>query len=154
MPRSKRRQPTVIVARCFVLRADGLILLIQRAETDSLAGLWECPGGTLDGQSFTTALKREIREETGLRIGRLSEKVFRNETQIRSGKRRGHRRSVSIAIAKARRGRVRRSKDHDNHVWVTYDQLITYELTTETRKAANVLKSLLLESSESMKTRK
>ncbi|MDB5187631.1 MAG: hypothetical protein JWO50_151 [Candidatus Kaiserbacteria bacterium] len=143
MQRREKQQPTITVARCFLLRDDGLILLVQRSKTDSLPGMWECPGGTLDGQNFITALKREIREETGLRIGIVLEKTFRNVTKIRSGRRRGQKRHVRIVVARAKRGRVRRSEDHDSHAWVTYDQLLTYDLTTETRKAAIALKPLL-----------
>jgi 8-oxo-dGTP diphosphatase len=47
---------------------DGRILLVRRADN----GLWALPGGTLEwGEMLSTALPREIEEETGARWERL-----------------------------------------------------------------------------------
>src|SRR6266545_2800638 len=51
-----------------VLDGDGRVLLGRRAFAPS-AGLWDLPGGFLDEQEDpVTALRREVREETGLEI--------------------------------------------------------------------------------------
>lgn len=47
---------------------EGKILLGKRLDEDD-NGLYEIPGGKLEvGESFTEALKREVREETGIEI--------------------------------------------------------------------------------------
>jgi 8-oxo-dGTP diphosphatase len=50
---------------------DGKILLIK--ESGKLSGRWELPGGGLDfGESIKEGLEREIKEETGLKLRKLS----------------------------------------------------------------------------------
>jgi 8-oxo-dGTP diphosphatase len=49
--------------------AEGQILLCQRPEGKSQAGLWEFPGGKVDaGESEEEALKRELLEELGCEV--------------------------------------------------------------------------------------
>src|SRR5712691_6997675 len=48
---------------------DGKILITQRLDDVHLAGLWEFPGGKVEGgESLEAALEREIREELGVGI--------------------------------------------------------------------------------------
>lgn len=49
---------------------NGKYLLIKRSEScKNFKGCWEAPGGKVDqGETFEHALKREIREETGLSV--------------------------------------------------------------------------------------
>lgn len=63
---------------------DGRLLLIKRAH-EPAAGLWSLPGGRVEqGESDTAAVVRELREETGLLIGRglLAGTVVRGEFEI------------------------------------------------------------------------
>ena len=47
--------------------ADGRVLLAQRPEGKSLAGLWEFPGGKVEpGETPEAALIRELHEELGI----------------------------------------------------------------------------------------
>jgi 8-oxo-dGTP diphosphatase len=49
------------------LKKGNQILVGQRPETHSLAGLWEFPGGKIEpGESPEVALARELREELGI----------------------------------------------------------------------------------------
>lgn len=50
--------------------ADGKYLVLQRAEDkDFAAGAWECVTGRVDqGEGFTEALRREVREELGVEV--------------------------------------------------------------------------------------
>ncbi|MFC3570800.1 (deoxy)nucleoside triphosphate pyrophosphohydrolase [Paracoccus sp. TOH] len=57
----------VLVAAVALIDADGRVLLAQRPEGKSLAGLWEFPGGKVEpGESPETALIRELHEELGI----------------------------------------------------------------------------------------
>lgn len=63
---------------CAVILENGRILVTKRPEHKHLGSLWEFPGGKLrQGENPKQGLKREIREELGIRISinRLIERV-------------------------------------------------------------------------------
>ena len=58
----------LLVAACALVDSDGRILLAQRPEGKSLAGLWEFPGGKVEpGETPEETLIRELDEELGVR---------------------------------------------------------------------------------------
>lgn len=60
---------TVLVAACALVDRDGRILLAQRPEGRSMAGLWEFPGGKIEsGETPEAALIRELHEELGIDV--------------------------------------------------------------------------------------
>jgi len=59
--------PTVLVSAVVLVDADGRVLLAQRPEGKSMAGLWEFPGGKVEaGETPEAALIREIGEELAI----------------------------------------------------------------------------------------
>lgn len=57
----------VLVSAVALVDADGRVLLAQRPEGKSLAGLWEFPGGKVEaGETPEEALIRELKEELGI----------------------------------------------------------------------------------------
>jgi 8-oxo-dGTP diphosphatase len=57
---------TLVVA-CALVDADNRVLVTQRPEGKTLAGLWEFPGGKLEpGERPEAALIRELQEELGV----------------------------------------------------------------------------------------
>lgn len=57
----------VLVAAVALIDRDGRVLLAQRPEGKSLAGLWEFPGGKVEpGETPEAALIRELHEELGI----------------------------------------------------------------------------------------
>ena len=59
--------PIVLVAAASLVDNDGQVLLAQRPEGKSMAGLWEFPGGKVEvGESPEFALMRELEEELGI----------------------------------------------------------------------------------------
>ena len=59
--------PAVLVSAVVLVDADGRVLLAQRAEGKSMAGLWEFPGGKVEaGETPEAALIRELGEELAI----------------------------------------------------------------------------------------
>jgi 8-oxo-dGTP diphosphatase len=57
----------VLVSAVALIDPDGRVLLAQRPEGKSLAGLWEFPGGKVEpGETPEAALVRELHEELGI----------------------------------------------------------------------------------------
>jgi len=59
--------PIVLVAAAALVNKRGEVLIAQRPEGKSMAGLWEFPGGKVDtGETPEYALMRELEEELGI----------------------------------------------------------------------------------------
>ncbi len=59
---------TLVVA-CALIDADNRVLIAQRPDGKTLAGLWEFPGGKLEpGERPEPALIRELEEELGITV--------------------------------------------------------------------------------------
>jgi 8-oxo-dGTP diphosphatase len=57
----------VLVAACALIDPDGRVLIAQRPEGKSMAGLWEFPGGKVEtGERPEQSLIRELKEELGI----------------------------------------------------------------------------------------
>jgi 8-oxo-dGTP diphosphatase len=73
----------LLVAACALIDADGRILLAQRPEGKTLAGLWEFPGGKVEpGETPEECLIRELDEELGIttRVACLAPLTFASHT--------------------------------------------------------------------------
>lgn len=57
----------ILVTAVALVDPDGRVLVAQRPEGKSMAGLWEFPGGKVEpGETPETALIRELEEELGI----------------------------------------------------------------------------------------
>ncbi len=74
LPRSTRRPARPHVRAAVVALRHGSRWLVQRRPAGGLlGGLWEFPGGKLErGERPVDAARRELREETGVAVGRLA----------------------------------------------------------------------------------
>lgn len=60
---------SVFVVACALVDVDGRVLVAQRPEGKSMAGLWEFPGGKIEqGELPEQALIRELKEELGIDV--------------------------------------------------------------------------------------
>jgi len=70
--RTKRRRRPHVRAAVVVLSKRGQWFVQRRPASGLLPGLWEFPGGRIErGESPDDAVRRELREETGLGVHRL-----------------------------------------------------------------------------------
>ena len=59
----------ILVVACALVDADKRVLIAQRPEGKTLAGLWEFPGGKVEpGERPETTLIRELHEEIGITV--------------------------------------------------------------------------------------
>jgi 8-oxo-dGTP diphosphatase len=73
----------LLVTACALVDSDGRILLSQRPEGKSLAGLWEFPGGKVEpGETPEETLIRELDEELGIqtKVACLAPLTFASHT--------------------------------------------------------------------------
>jgi 8-oxo-dGTP diphosphatase len=60
-------KPIILVTAVALVDVDGRVLIAQRPEGKSMAGLWEFPGGKVEpGETPEAALIRELEEELGI----------------------------------------------------------------------------------------
>ena len=59
----------ILVAACALIDPDGRVLLAQRPQGKSMAGLWEFPGGKIEpGERPEQSLIRELKEELNIDV--------------------------------------------------------------------------------------
>jgi len=124
-----------------VVREDRHILLIKRAGGDRHhAEKWEVPGGKLDeGQDLSYAQEREVLEETGLLVEPIDPLVAAQSRIIGDGPYKGLAYVALFAITKIVGGMLKLGDEHTEYAWVTHEEMLSYDLTEEVRKAAIVL---------------
>ena len=135
------------VARCIVVRS-GRVLLVQRLSTTSwFPNLWEFPGGKQDpGQSAGITYRRELFEETSLKVTWVQRRFLVTYGLRRKGmrhKNRNLRAIATIAIAHAN-GNVLLSNEHVRFAWIPvsefFSERILRHVTPVTRVAARSLR--------------
>jgi 8-oxo-dGTP diphosphatase len=115
-------RPAVTVDTIIVTRdARPLVLLIRRKHAP-FAGMWAIPGGFVDmDESLEDAARRELLEETGVRVARLEQlHAFGDPARDPRG------RTISVAYlarVSAAREKPRAADDAKEAAWHPLDQL-------------------------------
>lgn len=113
-----------IIQKCIV-NYGGKILLIKRAEGDSLAGFWDFPGGKLEFlEKMKEGIKREIKEETGLTSEKM-ERLSLNELVLKDKKKHF---ILILYKSSVKSDKVKLSKEHDEFLWINKKDLKKYKL--------------------------
>lgn len=65
----RMKSSLLLVVACALLDKESRILLTERPQGKSLAGLWEFPGGKIEqGETPEASLVRELEEELGVHV--------------------------------------------------------------------------------------
>jgi ADP-ribose pyrophosphatase YjhB (NUDIX family) len=124
------RRPIVGVGALIFHR--GCILMVQRGK-EPLKGLWSLPGGALEiGESLDAAVRREVREETGLEIEPLRVfEIFERIMRDASGAPEYHYVLIDY-ICRVTGGTLRAGDDVCHVEWMTQEGLKDLDLTEGT----------------------
>ena len=117
-------RPLVLVAAAALIDVDGRVLICQRPECKSLAGLWEFPGGKVEkGESPEECLIRELHEELGITVAQacLAPFVFASHTYEKFHL------LMPLYLLRRWEGLVT-AKEHKAMAWVKPDKLSDYEM--------------------------
>ncbi len=140
-----------LVFRDDPVRSTRLFLVLHYP-----AGHWDFPKGALEkGETEEQAAKREIFEESGIRVDSFIP-GFRKEIEYyyRRQNNLAHKR-VIFFLAKTSESKVRISFEHSGYDWLTYDQLVrrlTFENAKNVLREANEFLSRQEASSASRKS--
>ena len=132
-----KKKTTGFSQKAFVFRKDGRFLTIRRTKTAPQNALkWDLPGGDVEfGEDPVKAIRREVKEETGLTARTL--RLFGVDGRVY----RGVEYWVTIAYrTNDAKGKLTISWEHDLHKWVTVDEFLKLSLPVTIRRFAKALK--------------
>jgi 8-oxo-dGTP diphosphatase len=102
-----------------VIASDGHVLLLRRPQTDFMGGIYELPSGKVEpGESLDTALRREVKEETGLDVTTINSYLGSFDYTSASGKKS---RQYNFATSVSATEPVQ-LQEHDAHLWAALTQ--------------------------------
>lgn len=133
MKREYPKQPIVGVGG-IVIQGDR-VLLIRRGR-EPLKGEWSIPGGMLElGESLEDGVRREVLEETGLKVRSLEALIVFDRIQ-RNGKRVQYHYVIVDYVCRRTGGRLKAGSDVLGARWVKREELPNYRITP---KVASVI---------------
>ena len=111
---------------------DRNLLIVERAH-EPLKGYWSIPGGIVEtGEKLEDAVRREVREETGLDVEPLSIfEVFERVVPDAQGKTEYHYVLIDY-LCRATGGKLEAASDVSRVAWVAEQNLSDYRLTDGT----------------------
>jgi ADP-ribose pyrophosphatase YjhB (NUDIX family) len=109
------------------------ILLVERGR-EPLKGYWSLPGGALEvGETLEEGVRREVFEETGLRVNpEAIVEVFERITRDADGRTEYHYVLIDY-LCRVAEGQARASDDVSAVAWVSLRDLANYRLTEGSR---------------------
>jgi 8-oxo-dGTP diphosphatase len=125
-------KPFRLAVRAVIHDDEGRCLLLRRSNVcKAFVGTWEWPGGKADpGETFDEAVRREVREETGLEIELVGVAgAFPIEMAQQHL-------AVLCLEAQPAGGKLALSEEHDQSAWAPLPDLLQWNLTDGFREFA------------------
>lgn len=113
---------TKVVAKAVIQNPEGKVLLLRRNSDDYYRpGGWDLPGGSVDdGEDCVAAMLREIREETGLKLGFRDVHLVHTQMGVRDGEVTCYLNFIGFTD----RSEVRLSREHDEYHWLDFEDMV------------------------------
>ncbi|MFJ9364320.1 NUDIX hydrolase [Nocardia sp. NPDC101769] len=116
---------------------DGKLLVVRRVAEGSHGGMWELPGGGVEsGESFADCVARELFEETGLSVVRITDVLggFDYATRTKSRVRK------YSFVVEAEAAEIRLDPlEHDRFQWIDADTVDNLPMADDMRAAVFAL---------------
>jgi len=105
-----------------IIKWKNKCLFLRRAGEDT----WELPGGHLNiGENFKAGAKREVKEETGMKISKL-------KTILRQ-------KDFCLYVARPKVIKVTLSDEHTDYVWVKAKDIKKLDISDATKRNLRVI---------------
>lgn len=132
VPDSRRFPKRPVPGVGALIIEDGRILLVERGK-EPLRGYWSLPGGAVEtGESLEDALRREVREETGLEVEPLHLiEVFERIMPGSDGETEYHYILIDY-ICRPAGGTLQASDDASQAAWFRHDEIAALKITEGT----------------------
>ena len=113
------------IAISAVIARGSRVLLVKRKGDDFLGGIYEFPGGEVEKkESIHDALRREVKEETGLRVSAVKNYLGSFDYESEKGRTRVFNYLVEVA------GLIElKLSEHDVYAWATKENEANISLT-------------------------
>jgi 8-oxo-dGTP diphosphatase len=98
-----------------VVQHESKVLLLKRPENDFMGGIFELPSGKVEDEGLDEALRREVEEETGLKMSSIRDYLGHFDYMSGSGKKS---RQFNFAVNVAAPEPVGLT-EHDAYLWVS-----------------------------------
>ena len=118
-----------LIQKVVIKNDDKFLILLKSPNSRNFPNVWEFPGGKSEnGEDLIESLKREVLEETGLRIevGDLIKTInfkFKEEDRV-----------YKIFSGKVISGEIKLSKEHTEFRWANREELMKLELHSFMKK--------------------
>ena len=109
----------IVAVAALITRENRVLCMRRSAHKDAGAGLWETLSGRVQpGEEPLAAVRREIEEECGLDVA-----LDPRPVEAYAARRGTEPMVVILYRARYLQGEVRRSDEHDDHAWLTAEEL-------------------------------